>query len=94
MSPNPNRLWQCGNHIPVHVAMGNAQRKEFSANFQCKKWREKKLPANDPVAGGLLPVLWKCGNHSSPAHVAHNGAEKDNFTQNFNCKKWHVVFAE
>jgi len=90
MPPNSNKLWQCGNHIPVHIALSPIQKKYYTNAFDCKKWRSKKLDPVDDENQQFLGVTWKCGNHTNPAHVARTKDEKKNFTKTEKCKNWHT----
>lgn len=88
MPPNSNKLWQCGNHIPVHTALSPTQRKEFTVAFNCKRWRNRKIGPVDDHNQAFLGVTWKCGNHTNPTHVARTKDEKKNLTKTQKCKNW------
>lgn len=94
MSPRSNRLWQCGNHIPVHLALGRTQRDALTHAFQCQRWRHKKLNSGDDNTPAFIGVTWKCGNHSNPTHVARTQAERRQFTRTENCTNWSTGFVD
>lgn len=92
MPPNSSKIWQCGSHIPVHIALNPLQKKEFTNAHGCKRWRNKKLVSDNNQL--LLSVNWKCGNHTNRPHIAHTRAERETLSQTEHCTKWHVILIE
>jgi hypothetical protein len=88
MPPNSTKLWQCGNHPSVHLAVNSTQKKAYTIIFGCKDWKSK------PKEPQPFLITWKCGNHTNPVHVARTKDERKNLTKKEKCKNWSPSFID
>ncbi len=82
---NKNKLYHCGNHVPMHFAL-EEQKKEFSESLGCIKWRPSKKDGDPKKPKVNVTVTWICGNHKK--HIAESTEEQKELQETKGCMNW------